>query len=168
MSEIHRFSLAYDHDEDRLAWDTEDQERATTRLWLTQRLIRALLQAIFPMVQTSVAADVPVQHQSIVQSWEQAAAMADFGNVPAVTPQATATIGLVRQVQITPIGETLRLSFEFGEGETRTLGVGRAELRQTLSVIHQLHIAAGWPLDLWPDWISAPTAIVADEKPARH
>lgn len=168
MSEIHRFSLVYDPDEDRLAWDTEDQDGATTRLWLTQRLIRALLQAIFPMVQTSVAADVPVQHQSTVQSWEQAAAMADFGKVPAVTPQPTATIGLVRQVQLTPIGETLRLSFEFGAGETRTLGVGKPELRQTLTVIYRLHAAAGWPLDLWPEWISAPAAIAADEAPARH
>ena len=168
MSEIHRFSLIYDPAEDRLGWDTEDQDGATTRLWLTQRLTRALLTAILPMVRSSVATDLPAAHQATVQSWEQAAAMADFGKVPAVQTKTESTVGLVRQVNLTPKDDTMIVNFEFGEGETRTLGIGQPQLRQTLTVIYRLHIAAQWPLDLWPDWIKDPSPAPSGETPVRH
>ena len=168
MSEIHRFSLVYDIPEDRIAWDVEDTEGVATRLWLTQRLCRALLTAIFPMVQAPAAADLAAEHESTLQSWEQAAAMSEFGKVPAVTPNDSSTAGLVRQINLAPSGETTTLTFEFGDGEVRTLGVGRAELRQTLSVLYRLQAAAGWPLDLWPDWITGDIGSAAEVSPARH
>jgi hypothetical protein len=39
MTQIHKFSLVYDATEDRLAWDAEDIQGATTRLWLTQKAL---------------------------------------------------------------------------------------------------------------------------------
>ena len=113
MSEIHRFSLVYDIPEDRIAWDVEDTDGVATRLWLTQRLCRALLTAIFPMVQAPAAADLPSQHQATLQSWEQAAAMSEFGKVPAVT------LGFwLIKILATTLGETA------GDSVTMTLHAG--------------------------------------------
>jgi hypothetical protein len=156
MSQIQKFSLLYDAAEDRLAWDTEDAEGGTTRLWLTQRLCRGLIGALLPMLKTAAPqVDAPLQ-QAAVQSWEQAAAMSSFGRVPGVQPKPQTLNGLVRAVHIRPKGEHLDLTFEFGTADTREVGLSQAALRQMLSVMHRLHVAAGWPLDLWPAWIAEP------------
>ena len=158
MSQIQKFSLIYDVAEDRMAWDSEDAQGATTRLWLTQRLCRGLVGAILPMLQVEPAAPEPVaaQRQAAVQSWEQAAAMADFGKVPGVRPLPQTVVGLVKAVHIGPFADHMDLSFDFGRDERRTLGVSRPAVRQMLTVLHRLYVAAGWPMDIWPAWIEGP------------
>jgi hypothetical protein len=158
MAEIHKFSLSYDAAEDRLAWDAEDREGGTTRMWLTQRLCRALVQAVVPMLLKTTAQALPREHETAVQSWEQAAAMADFGKVEPVRPRPQSLAGLVRTVNIRPPGEAFVLTFEFGAEGRCAIGMKLPELRQTLAVMHQLHVSAGWPLDFWPAWICEPAA----------
>lgn len=158
MTQIHKFSLVYDGDEDRLAWDTEDVEGVTTRLWLTQRLCRGVVNALLPLLQASTQAKAPPGHEATLQSWEQAAAMAAFGKIPPVKPRAESAVGLVRAVHIQPSSDGLVLTFDFGADEHRVIGLAQAEVRQTLTVMHGLHKAAGWPLDIWPAWISDPAA----------
>lgn len=160
MSQIQKFSLIYDVAEDRMAWDSEDAHGATTRLWLTQRLCRGLVGAILPMLQGQPTAPEPVavQRQAAVQSWEQAAAMADFGKVPGVRPRPQTVTGLVRAVQIRPFADRMDLTFDFGPDQSRTIGVSHPAVRQMLTVLHRLYGAAGWPTDVWPAWIEGPQA----------
>ena len=154
MSAIHRFSLAYDPEEDRITCDTEDRSGATTRLWLTQRLCRGLLPALLPMLQKSVGQAVAPEHQAAVQSFEQAAALSAFGQLPPVRAQAETVAGLVKAVHIQPGPFGLTLTFDFGADGHRTLALTFAEVRQMLAVMHRLQAVAGWPLDQWPDWIA--------------
>lgn len=163
MTQIHKFSLVYDPNEDRLAWDGEDTQGATTRLWLTQRLCRGLVNALVPMLKTAAPQAVALRHPASVQSWEQAAAMADFGKVPGVQPQPQATVGLVRAVHIQPTNDIISLTFDFGAGDARTIGASQLAIRQMLAVMYRLHVAAGWPLDVWPAWIAEPAAPVPDD-----
>lgn len=158
MSKIQRFSLIYDVAEDRIAWDSEDTEGATTRLWLTQRLCRGMVGAILPMLQVEPAAPEPVaiQRQAAVQSWEQAAAMADFGKVPGVRPRPQTVVGLVKAIHIRPSADRLDLTFDFGADDSRTIGASQPAVRQMLTVLHRLHGVAGWPMDIWPAWIEGP------------
>lgn len=157
MTQIRKFSLVYDPGEDRLAWDAEDQAGATTRLWLTQRLCRGLAGAILAMMQNR-AGETPPDRRATLQSWEQAAAMADFGKVEGVQPSVEGASGLVTAAHIRPTARGLDLTFDFGAGETRTVSIGSAGVRQTLAVMHRLHVAAGWPLDVWPAWVADPAA----------
>jgi hypothetical protein len=110
------------------------------------------------MVQAATPQKIAPQNEASVQSWEQAAAMAEFGKVPGVRPQPQATTGLVRAVHIRPSGDGMDLTFDFGADESRTVAIAHAAVRQTLAVMHRLHVAAGWPLDIWPAWISQPAA----------
>jgi hypothetical protein len=163
MAPVHKFSLVYDTAEDRLAWDFEDIDGATARLWLTQRLCRGLAEALLKMIPAAAPRDVAPHRQAAVQLWEQAAAMAQFGKVPAVRPQPRALTGLVRTVHIRPAGERLNLTFEFGAGEQRTVGVDLPALRQLVGVMRRLYAAASWPMDIWPAWTAeAPGAPPAD------
>ena len=154
MSAIHRFSLAYDTEEDRLTCDTEDQSGATTRLWLTQRLCRGLLPALLPMLQKATPQTVAPEHQAAVQSFEQAAALSAFAKLPPVRARAETVVGLVKAVHIQPGPLGLTLTFDFAADGHRTLALTFAEVRQMLAVMHRLEAIAGWPLDQWPEWIT--------------
>lgn len=156
MTEITRFSLLFDPAEDRMALDMVDDAGAVTRLWLTQRLCRGLGQALSPML------GAPGRDASDTsrQSWAQAAAVAAMAGTPPVTPGAGATVGLVFEVNIAPTPDRLAITLRFAD-QSRVLTLAPVALRQTLAEMYRLHVAAGWPLDLWPAWIADPAGEAA-------
>jgi len=158
MADIQKVSLQYVVAEDRLALDTEDADGATTRLWLTQRLCRGLVSALDPMLRRVTSLRLPDQAPDAAQSWEQAAAMSGFGKIPGVEPREDSVTGLVQTVRISPPGATMTLTFEFGDGGSHVVTLTITALRQTLAVMHRLHVEAGWPLEVWPSWIADPAA----------
>ena len=157
MAEIQKVSLLYIPVEDRLAFDVEDAEGAGTRLWLTQKLCRALVSVLVPMLHKVAAPHLPPDARETAQSWEQAAAMAEFGKVPGVRVRPDGVSGLVQAVHISPPGDRMTLTFDFGAGGSRSVTLTLQALRQTLAVMYRLHVEAAWPLDLWPSWIADPT-----------
>lgn len=156
MSAFVRFSLFYDLAEDRLAWDGVDADDAVTRLWLTQRLCRGMIEALIPRLPKPKAAEMAPEHEPTVQSWEQQAAMSEFGKTPGVRVQPESVAGLVRTVHIRPGAEAVTFVFELGLEEDRSITLSSAGVRQMLALFHELHKAAGWPLDLFPAWVSQP------------
>ena len=158
MADIHRFSLNYDPAEDRLAFDTEDKAGATTRLWLTERLCRNLAPALVKLLTEKGAAKASgAVDAATVQSWAQVSAMQGFGQTPAVTLKADAPSGLVNAVHVTPANGRFFIKFDFG-GQSRSIDFDEPALRQTLARMQRLYRAAGWPADIWPDWIADPSA----------
>lgn len=158
MADIQKVSLQYVVAEDRLAFDTEDADGGTARLWLTQRLCRGLVAALDPMLRRVTTLRMPDQPPETTQSWEQAAAMSHFGNIPNVQPREDGVVGLVETVRISPPAAQMTLTFEFTDGGSHPVTLTVTALRQTLSVMHRLFVEAGWPLDVWPAWIADPVA----------
>ena len=156
MAETRKISLLYVPAEDRMALDIEDSEGGGVRLWLTQRLCKALVSALVPMLQEVVTLKLPPEAGDAAQSWDQAAAMAEFGKTPGVRLQPDSVSGLVTAVHISPPGDQMSLTFDFGDGASRVVGLAIPALRQALAVMHRLHVQAGWPLEVWPDWIADP------------
>lgn len=161
MAETRKISLIYVPVEDRLAFDIEDVEGAGTRLWLTHKLCRAMVATLVPMLQKVVTLQLPAESRETAQSWEQAAAMSDFGKLPGVRLQPESVSGLVHAVHISPPGGQMTLTFDFGEGESRVVTLTMQALRQTLAVMYRLHVEAQWPLEVWPSWIADPAAEAA-------
>jgi hypothetical protein len=157
MAQIQKFSLSYDPAEDRLVWDAEDKEGSTLRMWMTQRLCKAMVEATTPMVVKASARG----GEAAVQSWEQAAAMAELGKSTPVRPQPQQLTGLIKTVNMRQSGADLVLTFDFGAPSPCTMGLKLHELRQMLAVLHRLYVSAGWPLDIWPQWIAQPEAAIA-------
>ena len=158
MADIEKVSLQYVVAEDRLAFDTEDADGATTRLWLTQRLCRGLVAALDPMLRRVTTIRMPDQPPETTQSWEQAAAMSHFGGIPSVAPREDSVVGLVQTIHISPPAARMTLTFDFIDGRSHPVTLTVTALRQTLAVMHRLFVEAGWPLDVWPGWIADPAA----------
>lgn len=156
MAAIIKFSFAYDPAEDRLALDTEDDAGVAARLWLTQRLCRGVVAALIPVLQNSVAGHLPPDAQATLQSWEQAAALEGFGQAPPVKADTGSGAGLANAVHIRPRDDGLSLTVDFATGESRFIPMSFAALRQALSEMHRLFVVAGWPRDIWPEWIANP------------
>lgn len=156
MSEIHKFSLNYDPHEDRLAFDAEDQAGATTRLWLTERMCRNLAPHLIKLLTEQSAAKAGgAVDNSTVQSWAQLSAMRGFDTSTAVKLAAEAPSGLVNAVHVTPSNGRFLVKFDFGP-QSRSINFDEQALRQTLNLLARLYRAAGWPVDIWPDWILDP------------
>lgn len=158
MGPIRKFSLTYSPLEDRIAWDGEDAAGVTVRLWLTQRLCRALVGAILPLFEGKGPGAAAAQKRAALQSFEQAAAIADFGKVSGVATTPETAEGLVKGVHIRPRPDRLDLVFDFGAGEQRILEAHPPAVRQTLFVLRRLYQVAGWPTEIWPDWVGDPAA----------
>lgn len=168
MGKIQKFSQLYDGAEDRIAWLTEDVDGATTKLWFTQRLCRNFVKALVPLLEKSQGDEAPQEHKEVVQSWEQAAAMAEFGKTPPVTPRAETVAGVVRNINMQPSGDGLVFAFDYGGEAPLVLALRLTETRQMLTVLSRMHAAAGWPCDAFPAWVDGPLAepTAGGEKPA--
>lgn len=59
MAEIQKISLLHMPVEDRLAFDVEDAEGAGTRLWLIQKLRRAPVAALVPLLDKVATLHLP-------------------------------------------------------------------------------------------------------------
>lgn len=160
MSQIQKFSFLYDAAEDRLACDMESADASTSRLWLTQRFCRGLVGAIVAMLEKSQS-EADGGRQVMLQSWQQAAAMGEFGKTPAVQPTPQSVTGLVSAAHLTPKERDVTIRFDFGDGDSRSVGLAYPEVRQMLGALHRVHVAAGWPLDFWPAWVADPTIAAA-------
>jgi hypothetical protein len=158
MTVVRKFSLSYDGAEDRIAWDAEDVAGGATRVWLTQRFCREFVAALLPRLPKPAAGDVAPEHEATVQGWEQAAAMTHFGKTPGVKVTPESTAGLVRAGHISPKRTGMTLAFDFGADQQRSIDLDVAATRQMLRVMYDLHVAAGWPTDVWPTWITGPGA----------
>ncbi|MFZ5671122.1 MAG: hypothetical protein ACOY4K_16660 [Pseudomonadota bacterium] len=158
MAGITRFSIVYDPREDRMALDGVDDDGATTRLWLTRRLCKGVAAHLIPQLQR--VAEEAGQGDPSVQSWAQAAALQDLGKVPAVQAGDAAVVGLAHTVNIQPRTGGVVLTIAFDD-QSRTIDATYPALRQTLFVLHRLHLAAGWGVEDWPDWIADPAARAA-------
>jgi hypothetical protein len=155
-SDIHRFSLNYDPHEDRLAFDAEDQAGETTRLWLTERLCRNLAPALIKLLTEQGAAKAGgAVAESTVQSWAQLSALRGLDAAPPVKLKAQAPSGLVNAVHVTPANGRFLVKFDFAD-QSRSINFDEPALRQTLSLLARLYRAAGWPADIWPDWVVDP------------
>ena len=164
MSQVRKISLVYDMAEDRLAWDAEDLEGRGARVWLTQRFCRDLVKALVPRLPKPNAAGLAPEHEATFQTFEQAAAMSGFGKTPGVRVTPESTAGLVKAAHITPTKTGLKLTLDFGADDERSIDLSPAAVRQMLSVMYDLHVAAAWPTDFWPEWIAKPA--VSEEAPA--
>ncbi len=169
MSRIIRFSQMFDPSEDRIAWITEDDRGETTRLWLSLRLCQRMVGALVPKVQEIRPAPTVAASDPAIQSWEQAAAMAQLEPGPPILPSAKTTTGLVQSIDIAPVNGEFLLTLHFGEGEQRSLALTAVEMRQSLTVLYRLYRAAEWPLDVWPGWVSGEDALTQSgpETPSR-
>ena len=155
MNQAVKFSQSYDQQEDRILLVAETIDGGRIRFWLTQRLANRLVEALVNLFENTDGRGVQAEHQSKVQSWEQAVAVAQHQPQEPVVAQADKPDSLIHTVNIEARGQAYILTLA-GTYDSAVMSLNSVELRQWFSGLHSHYVAAAWPQGMWPAWITTP------------
>lgn len=150
MSKIERISTEYIDIEDRVRLAGEVENAATVVVWFTQRLLQRLLPTLLQGLERQ-SADTP--RSALLHSFALQAARAELTPQAPVQTSTDSTAWLARSVDITYSKQAVSLNFRGVAGENATLALAATPLRQWLGILHDTYLKAGWPLDVWPEWV---------------
>lgn len=173
---LQRFTTTYDISQDRISLVGQGSDGSPVHtLWLTQRLLRRLLPTLWQWLerhdtpQTDLGtAQAPITRASALHEMAQQAACAQLPGEtePPVTPGLFSPQWLVCSVQLRASAQGVELLLNNAQDDNAALPMDYAcaqlaftaqPLRQWLDILRQLHQQADWPLDQWPQWLTAAT-----------
>jgi len=164
---IVKFTLGYDHIEDRLRIDGQGGGRVI-RLWLTRRLGDVVFGHLANNILAQGATKDPAFGR-LLNTWEQQAAQAQQ-RTQQRTEQPVQWQGeavLVSTVELgrNPAGTrvTFKAALAGTEHPVAQLSLGDTHLRQWLGIVFRTYKSAGWPVDAWPEWVAQAQQVAVAE-----
>ena len=153
MLDLQRITVLYSEEQDRISINAAVRDGETARIWLTQRmtnrLIPALINVIKPRHEDPVYAEIiaGVSHQKAVSRQEPSAP---------VTANAPEHEWLVSKIdlQMPPSGTVV--IFYSPTGQSARIGFNGDLMRQWLSILQRVYVAAEWRGTDWPEWMATP------------
>jgi hypothetical protein len=162
MTVLHRITSEYIEAEDRIRISGASPTGETVSLWLTQRLLGRLLKALLNW--TAAGDDA---HTELKNTFAQQAARADFKHQSPVAAQVAPFLASI--VDLNHSAEVMTMCFRGGDSQSAQLTLQRQDVRQWLNILHDLWRNAGWPCELWPDWMEPkPSPSVAAPQITMH
>lgn len=154
MPDIQRMTTLFNAAEDRFQLVVELDDGKVVELWLTQRLLQRLLPALLKWLQEQAPADK--QHAEVLHDFAQQAAREAHGSQSPVQASSDSEVErrLIQSMDVIPAAGLLRLVFKDRESQAATLSLQALPLRQWLNILYDGYALAGWPLQVWPDWMS--------------
>jgi hypothetical protein len=153
-----RLTTEYGPDVDRIRLAGETGPDDAVVMWLTRRLLDRLLPHLLEwLVARGADRAQPGDrgYGELLQGMAQQSARAALPAQPPVDAARAGRDWLVRSVDISTDASVVRLGFAVpDEGEPITLDFEQQPLRQWLNIVHDRYRQAGWPMDLWPTWMT--------------
>lgn len=162
IPEIHRFITAYVVAEDRLRFSCTLSTGDTSIFWVTQRLANPLAKALLDWLDKTVPDErfADFTHRAAQQS---AAARKPKGE-PLKIPEGAGWLVDAIDLKFTEKG--IMLTFKDASGEQMlNLRFDPEHLRRWIKVLHAQYARSGWPMDLWPAWITEDSEPSPTEQP---
>lgn len=152
---LKKVTLRYIPVEDRMRMDAMvAEEKEVFTFWLTQRLCRELVTALVKHLSSAGLAKsgaTPADIAAVQGYYQQQAKSAKKKTAP--VPVATPRSHLVDRVQLRTSAKAIQIVFPVGDGGQAILPFVSHEARQWLEILYRQYRVAGWPLDMWPQWI---------------
>ena len=154
-----KVSLTYSPVEDRIRMTGQVNESDSRVFWLTLRICQKLVNAVGNFVEK--ASSIPTgSDKELVLSFQQSAAMVRKAPSEPVVPPENASPSLIERVDVAYRKEQVLLSFLVPDGTAAQFALTVQQARQWLGILRNQYRQAGWPMDVWPAWISG-----AEDKP---
>jgi len=155
-AQIKWFTTHYVPAEDRLRLGCLLVSGGSDVMWLTHRLASVLVRQLLDWLDKATSADRAVSDSRIADIQHRMAQQA-----ATTKPQQRPTERiedvpgwLVSAVQLRTTGKGLMLTFR-DEGERAvSIRFNADHLRRWLGVVHAQYGRSGWPMGVWPEWIS--------------
>lgn len=165
---LERITTRYSAEQDRIRLAGELPGGEPVVLWLTQRLLRRLLPSLLawleeqggtPNVDAETGAGTArALYSEALQGFAQQAARAQLEpQAPVRVPEGSPAC-LVQSVDVGRQPGGLYLAFRDTQRAVAAMALQPQPLRQWLNILYDAWRQAGWPLEVWPDWLheSAP------------
>lgn len=165
MPELTRLTTEYIVYEDRIRLSGATAEGDTLVLWLTRRLLDRMLPQLVGWLegqgQPQTASSGPRAGgglpNELVNTFAQQAARSQAKPQAPVRPNAASHAWLVHTLDLQRGPKAIRLVFKHPGGadvSPATLSLPAGAVRQWLNVLHDQYRRAGWPMDVWPAWVT--------------
>ena len=157
---LERMTVRYVPGEDRLRITGAVKEQVVV-IWLTQRLIRGVVPALVRLLDQEgkppgdTSAKAEARKKEIMHGFAQRAARESMESAPAVAPTAPEATWLARSVRLASTPKAVNIFFEPDGKSAAGAGMSLAprQLRQWMNILHDQCARAGWPTDVWPEWV---------------
>ena len=152
MKLLERFSTIYVSEEDRLRLTSEIVDGTLETIWLTQRLLLRTLPPLLNWLEKQIPSSLSINE---VQGFQQEAAIA------AIKPQKQVQVGgdspswIPTEVNIVSSKRLVKITLKGCNQNKVQLNLTAKQLRQWLSIIYDCWRKAGWPPQVWPEWINS-------------
>lgn len=161
MSDIDRFTTAYDAREDRIRILVALSSGDIQKLWLTRRLLDRLVQALVKKLEAVVSENsttVSASSTEAVQRFTQAAAIDAFEKQKPVTSSSdegaqASTALLVTKISLRWSRSRIEIDLKVDDEIGQTLAFNEKTLRQWMGIVHSQYKIAKWSDDIWPSWM---------------
>jgi len=163
---LQRLTTQYLDVEDRIRITGAASSGEAVVIWLTQRLLSRLLPHLLTQLQqqTAAAAAIPTDavQTEMVQSFAQQAARAQLPEQAPVKVLPESQSWLAESIDVTTknkpddSSQDQFISFLFKgiNKEQASVTMPSTQLRQWLNILHDQWLLSGWPMSLWPDWVT--------------
>lgn len=164
--ELQRLTTEYVAAEDRIRLIAEIGEAQTVMLWLTQRLLNHLVAHLCRWLEQhatlgDAAIAMPAHHRELAQGFaQQAARQQQVPELPVRTNSLAAT-WRVDSIDVASGASAVGLTLLGEAGEVAHFSMAPLSLRQWLGIIFEQYCTAGWPLAVWPSWMTQSTSTTA-------
>ena len=145
---IQRFTTRYSEIEDRILLHVEFSDATTATLCLSRRFLDRFIPVLIQQIDRSEQRDA---HYTMVQLFNQQAAISSLAPSAAVETNASSPFFLVINADIQRNDENVRIIFRIKQNEYFLI-LTNTELRQWLWIIYKAFQLAEWKSDLWPIW----------------
>lgn len=174
MKELQRITTEYRAEQDRMRLMGEIEGSNTATLWLTRRILKALIPLLLEWLQTTPPSIAKVHRtkeitdkfnrgslsnyaDEAVQGFAQAAALSSLAHQSPVRPSIETLNYIVQTIDIETRDIAVKLVFKPAQEESTLeplqITMNEQVLRQWLYIIHDQLSNAEWQLDIWPEWI---------------
>lgn len=142
---LQRVTTQYVINEDRIRLSGETAKGDTVVLWLTQRMLGALIPRLVGWLEQQGG-------DALLQEFAQQAAEAALGAEPPVAARTSG--GCVTSIDIATGTDGVVLVFK-PEGDARgaSLALTTDALRQWLAIVRSQYVIGEWPTAVWPAWM---------------
>jgi len=177
-TELKRLTTEYIDTEDRIRLSGEISPDRPVVVWLTQRLMYRLVPVLLNWLQSQVDKSPVLTQPSVAAQpgkegvkdfLHQAAQQSARSSVkpqPPVRAAVDSPAWLATAVDVTPLPNGVRLKLR---GAVETEGVvvimPAHGLRQWLGIMQEATRRAGWPQEVWPEWLQPPATTQPDGAP---
>ena len=152
MKLLERFSTIYVAEEDRLRLSSEIIDGTLETIWLTQRFLLGALPPLLKWLEKQIPSSLSINE---VQEFQQQASTAAIKPQKPVQAEADHPSWIPTTANIASSEKMIKITLKDCNQNQVHLNLTAKQLRQWLSIVHDCWGKAGWPPQVWPDWIGS-------------